>query len=96
MEYWIARFWVVVNGAFQGFWDLLCRGHVVRRAIVFFVLALTWESFSWAMDLALTKPITLELAGLIASVLTPLSGLQAITVKLYNDGRKHQKESRDA
>lgn len=68
--------------------DFVDERAVVRRAVLFITLWMTWEAFYWAAKFAtLTDKSGIEVAAIIAAVTAPISLLQGFVFKVYADGR---------
>lgn len=76
---------------------MLHEGHLIRRGVLFFVLYLTWTCYDYIFDLLQAgKPLDVNLAAVIAAILTPVSGLQGLAIKFYSDGRRqHNADQRE-
>lgn len=80
---------IVVDGVAKIFDNL----KITRRFTVYFTLWITWTSLDYSFTLVHkvleTGNASLELAGIIAAILVPVSGLQAAAIKFYNSGREN-------
>lgn len=62
-------------------------GRVFSRFTLTVTLWMTWKAFQWAAEFASMSPKGgLELAAVIAAVLTPISALQAAVFHTYSKG----------
>jgi len=77
--------WVQIRNAFITFWNFLEKRYIVRRALVLMTIYITLTSYDAAWDV-IEKSLninSMNVAAMIAAVLTPLSALQAFTLKYY-------------
>lgn len=70
---------------FEKFFDFIDRHAVVATTILYAILYLTYTAFSAMIDYAITGDASIEKAGIIAAILTPVTGLLGAAVKFYND-----------
>lgn len=72
------------NQFFKPLWVFLHEGHVVRRIVLGIAVWMTLDSYEWAKLYAATdEPNTL----IYAAVLGVPSGLLALALKFYTEGR---------
>jgi hypothetical protein len=83
----IAGSWLVVNAVFDGLWDLLHRGHIVRRSVLAAGWVLTFQTYYWCFDVAEKSAWNPATVGACFGILTPLSALMGFVQKMYNAGR---------
>lgn len=70
------------------FWDFVDSRYAVRRVLLGIVIWMTWEAYKWATGFAsgCSRP-GVEIAAIIAAVLTPITALQGFTFKFYLDSK---------
>jgi len=83
----IDDFWKIINAVFDGFWDFLQRGRIMRRAAFVLMWFLTFEAFHFCYNVAEQSGWDAATIGACFGVLTPVSGLQAAVMKFYSDAR---------
>lgn len=79
--------WSVINAAFDGVWDFLQRGRVMRRSAFVLMWFLTFEAYHFCYTVAEQSNWDAATIGATFGILTPVSGLQAAVMKFYNDAR---------
>jgi hypothetical protein len=84
----IKLFWKILNESLEGFWVILDRGMVVRRASYVVMLYMTTYFINWSLHFAETSTRTgTDIAAIIAAIGVPLSALQGVVMKIYSDSR---------
>lgn len=68
--------------------NLFNKQMLVRRVSLVFVLALTALTYKWGMDFAMTSARSgVDVAAILAALLTPLTTLQGFIFKFYSEAR---------
>jgi hypothetical protein len=84
----IKLFWKILDESLEGFWVILDRGMVVRRASYVIMLYMTTYFINWSLHFAETSTRTgTDIAAIIAAIGVPLSALQGVVMKIYSDSR---------
>jgi hypothetical protein len=79
----------LLNNWFTRWWDFIDSRQIVRRIAFFVLLAMTWNSFTWAMEfVSTTTKSGAEVGLMVAAVTVPIGYLQKAIVELYNEARK--------
>ena len=87
--------WDVILAVFDGVWKLLDNGKIIRRISLFFALYLQYIVTIWAIEYAQTTVSgSLDVAAVIAAVMTPISGFVAAVFKFYKDSRNDPNDNR--
>jgi TRAP-type C4-dicarboxylate transport system permease small subunit len=70
------------------FWGWLDNRYIIRRVVLGITIWMTYISYTWSASFASScdKP-GLDIAAIIAAVLTPITALQAFIFKLYLDSK---------
>ena len=68
----------------------LDRHAVVATTILYSILYYTLGVITTVVEYGTTEPASLEKAAIIAAILTPISGLQAVVIKFYNERKKSE------
>lgn len=77
-----------MNSLITSLWDWIDNRSVIRRAVLFVTLWMTWMAFDWAASFAITTTKTgIDTAAIIAAVTAPISALQGFIFKVYSDSR---------
>lgn len=90
----ITGMWLIVNTLFQGVWDFLDRGHIIRRLCLGAMWYLTFKAVFFIFYAAEQSNYAYEVIGASIGLLTPLAGLQGFVQKFYNDSKKHAIEAK--
>lgn len=90
----IAGVWLIINSLFQGVWDLLDRGHIVRRVCLGLMWFITIRAVFFIFEAAEASGWSYEVIGSSIGLLTPIAGLQGFVQKFYNDAKKHSLEAK--
>ena len=70
------------------FWDWVDQRQVVRRAVLFITVYMSYEAFAWAARFAeTTDKAGAEVGLIIAAVTGPVAALQGFVIKVYSEGR---------
>ena len=68
--------------------DWINQHYIIRRLLLLFTGYMTWDSYQWAANFAMTTTKTGAEVGLIvAAVTAPVSLLLGQVAKIYSDGR---------
>lgn len=84
----VSGMWFVVTRLFQGIWDLLHEGKMVRRTAFVLMWWITFESYHFCYRAAEASGWDAATIGACFGILTPVSALQGAIMKFYNDSRK--------
>jgi hypothetical protein len=72
----------------ERFWNWIDTRAIVRRAVLFTTLWMTWAAFAWAAGFAeSTERTGIEVAAIIAAVTAPIAALQGFIFSVYSAGR---------
>ena len=66
------------------------RHAIVATTVLYSILYLTYGAFSAMIDYAIMGEASIEKAGIIAAILTPVTGLLGAAVKFYNDRKRDE------
>lgn len=94
LKFSIRTFWEIVDEITKGFYDELHKGMWIRRIILFISVAVQVYALFWSFGFAMLGGDLLGKAAIIGAIMTPVSALLGVAIKLYNDGRKNNKEEK--
>lgn len=83
----ISGLWSIVNTVFDGLWDFLQRGRIMRRIAFVLMWWITFEAFNFCYQAAERSNWDAATIGACFGILTPVSALQAAIMKFYSDAR---------
>lgn len=80
--------WTLLQVHFKNIWKILDEGRIIRRAVLFLTLYLTYLSINWSINFASSADKTASDIGLIiAAVNGPVAVLQGFVTKFYFEAR---------
>ena len=79
--------WLIFNSIFDGIWDFLQRGRIMRRIAFVLMWWITFEAFNFCYEAAEKSNWDAATIGACFGILTPVSALQAAIMKFYSDAR---------
>ena len=85
--------WAVINSLFNGLWEFLDRGFVMRRVFVGMTWYLTFKSYMWCFYVAEKSGYDPATIASSMAILTPISALQGFALKLYGDQKKNKNDA---
>lgn len=68
------------------------RHAIVATTVLYVILYLTVKVFFIVVEYGIEGEASVDKAGVIAAILTPISGLMAGAVKFYNDRKLQERE----
>ena len=72
--------------AAHAFMDFIDDRIIVRRAVIFTTIWMTWQAFEWAKSYAALSPRPgTDIAIIIAAVMAPIAALQGFAFHSYTD-----------
>lgn len=87
----IEWFWATIGLVLDGFFALLDKYAIGRRLTLYMTLYATADSYLWAKNFAATSSRSgIEVAAIIAAVLTTVTALQGWVFRLYNEAKAEE------
>lgn len=90
----VQGFWNLVEVIVLGFTQIVDKGNLLRKSLIWSTLGLTLYSFYWAKEFAETSTRSdTGVAMIIAAVLASVSGLQGYVFSAYLKAKKRDDRS---